>query len=222
MTEAEWLCCTDPMPMLEFLRGGGKPSERKLRLFACACCRDLWGLLADECFRNAVEVAERFADGKARKKELNEAKKASGAAFASSSGREGRSVAAHRAFGCAWSAARTPALSAAMYPTWVLTEGADRKRQGTWLRDLIGNPFRTPPLDPAWLAWNDGAAVKLARAAYEERSLPSGELDRARLAVLADALEDAGCSVADILGHLRGPGPHVRGCWAVDLLLGGE
>jgi hypothetical protein len=63
-------------------------------------------------------------------------------------------------------------------------------------------------------------AVALAQAAYDERVLPAGTLDTARLAVLADALEDAGCADADLLGHLRGPGPHVRGCWAVDLLLG--
>jgi hypothetical protein len=60
----------------------------------------------------------------------------------------------------------------------------------------------------------------LAPAAYEERALPSGELDPARLAVLADALEDTGCADSEVLGHLRGPGPHVRGCWALDLILG--
>ena len=60
----------------------------------------------------------------------------------------------------------------------------------------------------------------MAEAAYEQRELPAGTLDPARLTVLADALEDAGCADADLLGHLRGPGPHVRGCWAVDLLLG--
>jgi hypothetical protein len=62
--------------------------------------------------------------------------------------------------------------------------------------------------------------VALAQAAYEQRELPAGTLDMARLAVLADALEDAGCTDADLLSHLRGPGPHVRGCWAVDLILG--
>jgi hypothetical protein len=61
--------------------------------------------------------------------------------------------------------------------------------------------------------------VQLAQVAYDERNLPSWELDPARL---ADALEEAGCADADILSHLRGPGPHVRGCWAVDLLLGKE
>ena len=62
-------------------------------------------------------------------------------------------------------------------------------------------------------------AARLASAAYEDRNLPEGTVDLVRLAVLADALEDAGCTDADLLGHLRGPGPHVRGCWAVDLIL---
>jgi hypothetical protein len=61
-----------------------------------------------------------------------------------------------------------------------------------------------------------------AVACYQERELPSGHLDVTRLAVLADALEDAGCDNGDILQHCRGDGPHVRGCWVVDLLLGKE
>jgi hypothetical protein len=83
-------------------------------------------------------------------------------------------------------------------------------------RDVFGNPFRPCPFDPAWLA---GPVPGLAEAAYEHRDLPAGTLDPSRLAVLADALEDNGAG-ADILAHLRGPGPHVRGCWAVDLCTG--
>jgi hypothetical protein len=77
-------------------------------------------------------------------------------------------------------------------------------------------------VNPAWLAWHGGAIVKLAQAVYEQRELPSGHLDTARLAVLADMLEEAGCTDAQMLGHLRSGGPHVRGCWALDLLLGKE
>src|SRR5262245_18565522 len=86
-------------------------------------------------------------------------------------------------------------------------------------RDVAGNPFRPIALNPNWLT---PTVINLAAAAYEERVLPSGELDTARLAVLSDALEDAGCEDADLLGHLRSPRPHVRGCWAVDLILGKE
>jgi hypothetical protein len=75
------------------------------------------------------------------------------------------------------------------------------------------NPFRPmPTLDPAWLTWNDAAVRRLAQAAYEERHLPSGQFDQERLGALADALASAGCHDDEILGHLRGPGPHVRGC----------
>jgi hypothetical protein len=88
------------------------------------------------------------------------------------------------------------------------------------LRDAFGPlPFRPIAIEPAWRAWHGGAAVELARAVYDERDLPRGHLDAARLAVLADMLEEAGCADPELLGHLRGPGRHVRGCWALDLLL---
>jgi hypothetical protein len=64
--------------------------------------------------------------------------------------------------------------------------------------------------------------VLLAQTVYEERTLPNGRLDPTRVQVLADGLEEAGCTDSDILAHCRGPGPHVRGCWVVDLLLGKE
>jgi hypothetical protein len=82
------------------------------------------------------------------------------------------------------------------------------------IRDVFGNPFaRLPHLDSGWLRWSDSLIPKLARSCYEERTFD-------RLPILADALEDAGCTDADMLAHLRGPGPHVRGCWALDLILG--
>jgi hypothetical protein len=89
------------------------------------------------------------------------------------------------------------------------------------LRDIFGSPFGPlPAVAPPLLTWSDGMVVRLARAADGDRHLPGGALDNGRLAVLADALDEAGCTDASILDHLRGPGPHVRGCWVLDLLLG--
>jgi hypothetical protein len=85
------------------------------------------------------------------------------------------------------------------------------------LRDVFGNPFRRV----AAPSWRGHIVMSLCRAAYEERLLPAGHLDPARLLVLSDALEEAGCDDAELLGHLRSPAPHVRGCWALDLLTGG-
>jgi hypothetical protein len=107
---------------------------------------------------------------------------------------------------------------------WNHAQGKARRIEKTWqaevLRDIFGNPFLPITINPAVLAWNNAIIVRLARTAYDERQLPSGTLDEARLAILADALEEAGCTDPDILGHLRGHGPHVRGCWALDLVLG--
>jgi hypothetical protein len=85
------------------------------------------------------------------------------------------------------------------------------------LHDLYGNPFRPVHLKDTWLTWRDGTIPRLARAAYQERDADD-RLDAQRLAILADALEEAGCAEADLLAHLRSGGIHVRGCWAIDLL----
>ena len=84
------------------------------------------------------------------------------------------------------------------------------------LRDIFGPlPFRPVTLDTRWLTWNHGTVPAIAHRMYEERAFHD-------LPILADALEDAGCTDADILAHCRQPGEHVRGCWVVDLLLGKE
>jgi hypothetical protein len=94
--------------------------------------------------------------------------------------------------------------------------------QAGLLHCVFGNPFRPVAIAPSWLDWRDGLVRQLAEAAYQERQLPGGTLDRDCLAVLADALEEAGCQDADILAHLRQPGPHYRGCWVLDLVTGRE
>jgi hypothetical protein len=90
----------------------------------------------------------------------------------------------------------------------------ERRAQADLLPDLAGNPFRPVRFDPAWLNWNDGTVGRVARAIAAEGAFE-------QLPVLADALEEAGCGDPALLGHLRGPGPHVRGCWALRLVLGG-
>src|SRR5262249_41928657 len=98
---------------------------------------------------------------------------------------------------------------------------AEQAVQCDLLRDLFGNPLGPlPPLGSSLLTWDNGIVVNLARAAYDDRRLPEGTLDPARLAALADTLEESGLADADLLGHLRGPGPHWGGCHAVDWLLG--
>src|SRR5262249_55061356 len=79
--------------------------------------------------------------------------------------------------------------------------------------DLIGNPLRPVVAAPPWIGGEAGALRKLPRAIYDDRAFD-------RLPILADALEDAGCTDRDMLDHCRGPGPHVRGCWVIDLILG--
>jgi hypothetical protein len=235
VTESEWLGCNDPTMMLEFLRG--KVSDRKLRLFACACCRRIWRLFNDERSRHAVEVSERYADGQATIDELADAGErairatwtvrdehlpaspvegvlqAAEAAEMSSYPLPGGLVwGANGGYG-AWEAAWGAAAAVE-----VVGDVREREQghQVALLRCIIGSPFDPVALNSTWLT---PTVSSLAAAAYEERSLPSGQLDPARLAVLADSLEDAGCEDAEILKHLRGCGPHVRGCWVIDCLL---
>jgi hypothetical protein len=226
MTESEWLACTDPKPMLDFLNWWapfvwGRASDRKLRLFACACCRRVWHLAPHDDTRGAVEAAERFADGGGTAADLLRVHVSAAQVFYDYL-REGRQ-ADREAARADCSAAATAAWTAAnLSGEWSLAaEVAGGVNAGParadLLRDIFGNPFRPATVLPPW---QTPQAVGLAQATYDERELPAGTLDPARLAVLADALEDAGCDEADLLGHLRGPGPHVRGCWAVDLILG--
>lgn len=103
-------------------------------------------------------------------------------------------------------------------PAFLATHDAECAAQCHILRDIFA--FREVHLDSSVLKWNDGIVVRLAKTIYEERSLPDGMFDNASLAVLADALEEGGINYAGLLEHLRGPGPHVRGCFAIDAILG--
>ena len=74
-------------------------------------------------------------------------------------------------------------------------------------------PLNSTAVDRAWLTWRDGTVAKLAQTIYDDRRFDL-------LPILADALQEAGCADSEILQHCHAPGPHVRGCWVVDLLLG--
>ena len=91
----------------------------------------------------------------------------------------------------------------------------ERAFQCNCLRDLFGPLlFHTLMLNSAWLTWHSGLLVSMARRMYESR-------DFADMPVLADALEEAGCTNPDVLSHCRQQGTvHVRGCWVIDELLG--
>jgi hypothetical protein len=229
---------------LPFVRG--TTTDRKLRLIAVASCRKVWHLMADNRSRTAIEIAELVADGAAGEHQRVEAEAAATGAAATAFDRWEADTGADAPpsgvlYWAAAAAVHALAVSkqdvvdavsdAGMSLTWSENEGmvagpdhwAGFDLTGPWVgvvRDVIANPFRPAPvINPAWLAWSDGRTRKLAESAYAERAVPQGTLNAAGLALIADSLEDAGCTDAELLGHLRSPDPHVRGCWALDLLL---
>jgi hypothetical protein len=168
--------------------------------------------MPDEASRRAVDVAERFADGLVSSKTRRKADRAANRVLQRVEMDDNTptpEVRAAAAADCAVS------YSAAWVP-WVTQEANEQEIHANVLRDLFGPlPFRPVSLDPTWLTWQHGTIPKLAQSIYDERAFD-------RLPVLADALEEAGCADHAILAHLRGPGPHALGCWALDLLLGKE
>ncbi len=229
MTEAEWATATDPAAMLEFLRNSEKATDRKFRLFACACCRAIWPLFPHDLCRKAIEVAEWYSDGLATVQELWSAlDDAQGYRFFGK--RENDSPTNAVIYAASPDHfERYKGFRPGLNPIWVANStmravsSSDTRfasKLGDLLRDIFGNPFRPAPIALSLLDWHNGRIVQLAQEAYDNRILPSGNLDRERLGVLADALERAGCGDADILSHLRGETVHVRGCHVIDLLLG--
>jgi hypothetical protein len=217
MTEAEWLVSVNSRTMLATVSGKG--SERIWRLFAVACVRRVEDRMRDARSRNALEVADRFADGTATRTELQAARaQAEEAAYQAHRDEWEDEVRANFRLDAAYMAV-CGAMNAADAALQCVAEDIDigRINEGLRLPDLLreifGNPFQWKLIDPIWLSWNDDTAYKLAQMIYENRYFDL-------LPILADALEDGGCGDSDILDHLRGPGPHVRGCWALDLMLG--
>jgi hypothetical protein len=222
MTEDEWLNAKSVGPLRDWCEDHRRRARRKQRLFACACCRRLWDHLTDPRSRAAVEAAEAFADGKIDKKALNRARaSATSAARAApappiNAGMAWRPEdAAHVLANAGWEDAFIASTGRASYAAANLglrsreEEGAE---QAKLLRDIFGNPFRPGTFQPTW---RSDTVLSLAWGMYEAR-------DFSAMPILADALQDAGCADEDVLAHCRGGGPHVRGCWVVDLVLGKE
>jgi hypothetical protein len=233
MTEADWLACTEPEPLLEFCRG--KANERKLRLFAAACCWRVSQFFKDErCFR-AINLAERLAEKQAVADEItslaNELDGVPGSSVSADAGWNAvrwaiapladifdvddiDNVHLATAYWAAESVYADAVAQSTSPDAWRAARHRERCNQSDLLRDIFGNPFRpTLTIAPLWLGWNDRTVLRLAQAIYDERAFD-------RMPILADALEDAGCDNVDILSHCRDAGPHVRGCWVLDLLLG--
>jgi hypothetical protein len=243
VTEADWRSSTDIAAMLAFLRATGAASDRKLRLFAVACCWRVWHILRGKRGRRAVKLAERFADGEVVWSALAAAHRA--VAYSQSLSRPDEDWAASLAQAAAREAAADDAGHAAVHAARYGQAAAERlasagagagpgvrrgrshdaggrdarecaaaaeqAAQAALLRDVVG-PLPTCPvvIDTNWLT---STAATLASEMYRTR-------DFTPMLILADALQDAGCADDDILEHCRGGGPHVRGCWVVDLVLG--
>ncbi|MDY3557351.1 hypothetical protein R5W24_006540 [Gemmata sp. JC717] len=244
LNEAEWLAAPHLIWMVAYLldEQRDRPGEdRRHILFGCACCRDVWDLIQWDAARRLVELAEDYADGR-----ISEAEFKAGTASALFADlephyrglggpqqlsarvlhaiRAARGLASdnyrmsHGAYCVAQETSTdaqyefipTPQRPMSPKGGFVPPDHEQIQQKVPLLFDIFGNPFRPVALDPAWRTEN---ALALARQMYASREFSA-------MPVLADALQDAGCDSADILDHCRGPGPHVRGCWVVDLVLG--
>jgi hypothetical protein len=208
-SEQDWLTCSVPEPMIAFL--GEQGSLRRWRLFACNCCLRILPLLTDERSVRAVIVAERLADGKESAENamvaLEEAREAEILAWQQRM--SAQCLAATAARRCLETPRRT-------YETTALAarggQIAERLAQCDLLRDLFGNPFRPVVFEPSW---RTPLILQMAQEIYEQENF-------ADLPILADALEDVGCTLTGLLDHCRESALHARGCWALDRILGRE
>lgn len=213
MTDVKWLACADPTEMLEILYD--KVSDRKLKLFAVACCRRVGHLLVDSRSRAALEVAERFADGLSSEQELYQAHITALAAIEELTAQREITAAVAANLACeshpsagtadmsAKDAARAISENYESFPLNVRFR-LERKRQTVLLRHIIGNPFRPFAAPASW----PSTITALAAALYNGEDCHYA---------LADALMEAGH--VELAEHFHEPG-HSKGCWAVDLILG--
>jgi hypothetical protein len=236
--EQLWLTSTQPQQLLAILHRRPRSQERSVRgrkfqFFALACARMVSPVYTRGAFVTALEIAERYLMGWEEAENLNRALQEAMMARDEAEhehqtgpqqgGADGfpvlhaAAVAARVAFHAAahgWHPSLISKVRDALAFAGHIRGPDDLARYlaelADPLRDIFGNPFRPLTFDAAWLT---STAVSLARGMYESR-------DFGAMPILADALQDAGCDSEDVLNHCRAPGPHVRGCWVVDLVLG--
>jgi hypothetical protein len=223
VTEQEWKESENIEQMLECVVSEGFPDaepcnwrrgERKKRLFVCACVSRIWNLLPEE-YKAIFEMLEPDLDGLVSD-EIRQAKWSAAERISwehdnllFAIGYDDIGLLCYIVAGVA---AVASTGSSGVPRQTEARQQQEQREQASMLRDIFGNPFRPATLDLGWLT---PSVVELARTIYEDRAFNG-------IPELADALERAGCINADILNHLRRPGPHVRGCWVVDAILGKE
>jgi hypothetical protein len=227
MSEEGWRQSNDVVGLMARAERSKLFSNRKKRLLGCAYCRRAWHFITEPRWQEVVDVLERFSDRQATRDDVKAAVEAAN----KTEGQWGNSTSCRIVYPVTrtlyfakWSDingtagnARCAIRDSMPEPDgWEAME-AEAIPQAELVREVIGNPNHPVVVEKSWLTRD---VKTLAKAIYEERTLPAGALDPVRLAILADALEDAGCTNRDILDHCRSPGPHVRGCWVIDLLLG--
>jgi hypothetical protein len=238
MTEQEWLKSDHLEWLVENLFCLHIVSERKLRLYACACCRRVENLIAGSQYQDLLALSERYADDgrkntrfatlmRGLRSQLGHVSTMDAVFNPVDAARE--AVLRTTESAPSYSAEYYQSRGDVPYPLWAAAyarlavvgeayadlETGECLKQLAVLREITGNPFRPVKVDPSWLAWSEGTVVKLAQGIYEDRAFD-------RLPVLADALEEAGCDNAAMLAHCRQAGEHVRGCWVIDLVTGKE
>jgi hypothetical protein len=210
MTEAEWLESDAPSWMVTC---AARDRPRKLRLLVCAACRTVWDLLRDNRSRLALQNLEEYADNFNNARLLDAARSLSDAAWRALWNTQSGKAAAYAVYRAAEPARNLDLCDdvvSVLTSEGGMTSEVARHHICSLVRDVLGNPFRSVSVTSVWLTPD---VLALARAMYELR-------DFSAMPILADALQDAGCDSDDILAHCRGVGPHVRGCWVVDLVLG--
>jgi hypothetical protein len=190
-------------------------SDRRFRLFAVGCFAIYREQFRPKRLRKTVRIGERYADGEVTDVDLRRAAWSAQATAGERTLRDGvqsdsESTPREWFVRALVRAAVSVSAEDVVRSSLRLPSFGRLEDEAHLFRDIFGNPFRPVIFDPSW---RTSTVLVLARGIYTDRAFD-------RLPILADALQDAGCDDPDILGHCRGPGPHVRGCWVVDLVLG--